>query len=217
MKSVPIVEPFRIMSDLIPLNRMTALAHRELAPVLGPGDLAVDLTAGNGFDTLFLHRCVGPAGKVLSFDIQKQALAATAGRLREAGASVADWPGSASGGVLLIHDSHCRLSEYLNEAPQAVVANLGFLPGGDPALTTRPSSTLTAIEKSLELLAPGGRLAVVVYPGHPGGREEGERVSDLFAGLSSRQWNAVCRQVLNRRNAPFIITAEKKRGSGQNR
>lgn len=206
------------MSDIISLNRMAASAHLELAPVLGQGDLAVDLTAGNGFDTLFLHSRVGPDGRILAFDVQKRALAATAERLREAGASVMDWPGSeaVSGGVLLIHDSHCRLDEYLKEAPRAVIANLGYLPGGDPALTTRTASTLKAVEKALTLLAPGGRLAVVVYPGHPGGREEGERMEDLFAGLSPRQWSAVRRHGLNRREAPYVLVAEKT-GARQNR
>jgi len=196
---------------------MTALAHRELAPVLGPGCLAVDLTAGNGIDTLFLHRCVGPTGRVLSFDIQKEALTATAERLRDAGASVMEWPGMASQGVFLIHDSHCRISEYLKEAPKAVIANLGYLPGGDRAVTTRSSSTLGAVEEALELLAPGGRLAVIVYPGHPGGREEGEMLEALFAALSSRQWIAVHRQVLNRREAPYMLAAEKTKGSHKNR
>jgi 16S rRNA C967 or C1407 C5-methylase (RsmB/RsmF family) len=119
------------MSDPRALTNMVARAHEHLAPVLNPGELAVDLTAGNGRDTLFLYRCVGPTGRVLSFDIQKRALEATAARLREAGASVAvgPWKETASAAVHLIHDSHCRLDRYLAEAPRAMIANFGYLPG----------------------------------------------------------------------------------------
>ncbi len=50
-----------------------------------------------------------------------------------------------------------------------IIANLGYLPGGDRAIITRSESTLAALDQSLTSLAVGGRVAVVVYPGHAGG------------------------------------------------
>ena len=60
-------------SDPLFPPRPTALAQEILRPLIRPGDLVIDATAGNGHDTLFLAECVGPAGKVLAFDVQAAA------------------------------------------------------------------------------------------------------------------------------------------------
>lgn len=149
-----------------------AAAHRCAAAVLRPGDRAVDATAGNGHDTLFLARAVGPAGGVLALDRQEAAIAATRDRLRAAGLEAR---------VRLRRAGHEGL---VARAPagwpgrvRALLFNLGYLPGGDRGIRTRPATTLAALDAALELLAPGGRLAVVAYPGHPGGGEEADAVA----------------------------------------
>ena len=47
------------------------------------GDLCIDATAGNGNDTLFLCELVGECGRVLAFDIQKEAVENTKKRILE--------------------------------------------------------------------------------------------------------------------------------------
>ena len=47
-----------------------AVAHAFLRTHVRPGAFALDATAGNGHDTLFLCRLVGAAGRVLAFDVQ---------------------------------------------------------------------------------------------------------------------------------------------------
>ena len=42
--------------------------------LLKEGDVAIDATAGNGYDTLKLCKAVGNSGKVYAFDIQKDAI-----------------------------------------------------------------------------------------------------------------------------------------------
>jgi 16S rRNA C1402 N4-methylase RsmH len=189
-------------------------AHQLLSEVLHPGDLAVDLTAGNGADTLFLARAVGPIGCVLAFDIQEQALINTADRLRLAGLSSRRSPLSPSPallpGVTLIGAGHEQLAEYLQAAPQGVIANLGYLPGGDETMITRSESTVVALRSTSDLLAAGGRLAVVVYPGHPGGEEEGKRVDALFSALSTKEWQLLRITVPNSVKAPYLLVAEKR-------
>lgn len=49
-------------------------AHAWVERVLRPGDLAVDATVGNGRDTAILAERVGPAGLVIGFDLQRDAL-----------------------------------------------------------------------------------------------------------------------------------------------
>ena len=56
-------------------------AHQWASEVLTPGGAAIDATTGNGHDTLFLARQVGPDGHVFGFDIQEQAIQNTRRRL----------------------------------------------------------------------------------------------------------------------------------------
>mgnify|MGYP001282605108 CR=1 FL=1 len=195
------------------LTRIINWGHELLAEVLEPGDLAVDLTAGNGHDTLMLQRLVGDGGRVISFDVQEQALQATERRLRDSGAAVrrldAATARSAEPGVILVAASHAELDRYVAAEPKGIVANLGFLPGGDRSLITRPETTLTALAKSCELLAPGGRMAVVVYPGHSGGKEEAEQVDAFFRSLPEQTFSVLCLRVSNRCGAPYLQVAEK--------
>lgn len=51
-----------------------------------------------------------------------------------------------------------------------VAFNLGYLPGGDKAITTTSETTLVALGAAERILMPGGLISVVAYVGHPGGR-----------------------------------------------
>ena len=57
-----------------------AVAHRFVKSVVQEGDCCVDATVGNGYDTEFLAKLVGETGKVLGFDVQKQAIENTKAR-----------------------------------------------------------------------------------------------------------------------------------------
>lgn len=196
------------------LSRIVSWSHELLAEVVPPGGLAVDLTAGNGHDTLILGELVGSAGQVVAFDIQEQALLATEQRLAEAGIAVHHCRErrflDGDHGVSLVAASHAELDCYLETPANGIIANLGYLPGGDSQLITRPESTLVALEKACVLLAPAGRLAVVVYPGHPGGREEAEQVDLFFASLPEQEFEVLCLRVGNRPAAPYLQVAEKR-------
>jgi hypothetical protein len=198
------------------LPHMSSWAHDFVADVLSEGDLAVDLTAGKGRDTLFLYQTVGRTGRVLAFEIQQKAIENTASLLKEAGAQVTVWCANDQGllvspGVHLVHDSHVHLDRYLAEFPKAIIANLGYLPGGNREIVTETESTRTALLKALDFLAPGGRIAVVVYVGHPEGREERKMLETLCAGLSSKKWYVLRLEVANRNESPYLLVIEKRR------
>ncbi len=196
------------------LTQIVPLSHAYLADVLAEGDLAVDLTAGNGHDTLFLSRAVGGTGSVLAFDLQPQALESTAARLAGAGIDshvLKAAPADNSAGTYLVNASHDQLFRYLARSPKGVIANLGYLPGGDKAVITRPESTLSALQQAADLLAAGGRLAVVVYAGHPGGEEEGERVDAWFRRLDPSAWDVLRIATVNRAGSPRLLIAERRR------
>ncbi len=202
------------------LTRIVPRGHECLAEVVSPGDLAVDLTAGNGHDTLALAQMVGSEGQVIAFDIQASALAATRDRLARLAMPVRTAP-MESGmlprqpGIDLVNRSHESFAEIVPGSPAAVIANLGFLPGGSPDIITRPDSTLAAIDLACRALAGGGRLAIVVYPGHPGGDVEATAVENYFSRLDPVQYQVLLIRVQNRPQAPYLFIAEKKHGGKQ--
>ena len=76
------------------------------------------------------------------------------------------------------------LPESVAGRVQAVMFNLGYLPGGDKQRTTGASTTLAALQSALSLLAPGGVISLLAYTGHPGGREEAELVKGWASALA---------------------------------
>jgi methylase of polypeptide subunit release factors len=160
---------------------LTEQAQQAVGGILRPGDRAIDATVGNGHDTLFLAGRVAPAGRVIGFDIQPQALASAQGLLDRArlqdvarlllcghehmAARVpTDWPGNVS----------------------ALMFNLGYLPGSDKTLTTQAGSTLSALDQALDLLRIGGLISLLVYRGHDGANEEAAAVQSWLGRLDQR-------------------------------
>lgn len=162
---------------------LVELLHARLTGFVWPGDIAIDATAGNGHDTLALAELVGPTGRVFAFDIQPVALANTASRMAERGL----------GNVELWCRDHAEMREALPTEMRgrvaAVTFNLGFLPGGDKAITTHSETTLVALHAATEVLRPGGLLAVVAYRGHPGGQSEADAVAGAMAELREAGWS----------------------------
>ncbi len=64
----------RLASLLLSGGKLTAVAQTYWQSVVRAGDCVVDATAGNGHDSLFLARLVGPAGLLYSFDVQARLL-----------------------------------------------------------------------------------------------------------------------------------------------
>jgi hypothetical protein len=195
------------------LTRIVPWSQQLACEVLLPGDLAVDLTAGKGRDACAMAKAVGPDGQVVAFDLQTSALEQTAELLGRHGFAVKSWPADQSlpkePGVYLVHACHSSLDKMLHHFPKAIMANLGYLPGGDKSLVTRSETTLAALQQAVALLAPGGRLAVTVYPVHPGGAEEGAAVDELFSNLHRNQWQVLSLRAENQSEAPYLMVAER--------
>lgn len=189
------------------MTRLTDQAHEIIAAVLQPGETAVDATAGNGHDTLFLCQTVGPAGKVYALDIQQGALDQAAELLQQVGFSNCEF----------VCGDHSLLEELVPAGCQqktgAIMFNLGYLPGGDHCQITKTDTTLAAIEAALLLLRSGGILTVLAYPGHAGGDSETKAVAEYFSQLeeSAFQTNVIYARSEST-SAPRLFVA-KKRGS----
>lgn len=186
------------------LPRATERAHDLVRSRLRPGDTALDATVGNGHDTLFLAALVGETGRVIGFDIQTEAIDATRRRLDEAGLGAR---------VALHWRSHDSLAEVLEPDRKVHVAmfNLGYLPGGDKTVITRPETTIHALTEILDRLADGGLVTVVVYPGHPGGDAEARAVVEFAGSLDRGIFTIVCPDALDPADhRPFLVVIERR-------
>lgn len=180
--------------------RILDYARQLLKEVIPEGGTAIDATAGNGHDTLFLARCAGTAGKVYSFDVQKAAVDKTAEKLQ-----LADLRAE------VIQDGHEKAASYIKEEKiDAAVFNLGYLPGSDKTITTSAATTIQAIDSLLMKLKPGGRIVLVVYYGHAAGEIEKETLLPYAASLPQEQVKVLRYEFINQRNnPPFILALEK--------
>ena len=180
------------------LPRVTELAHWLIKRFVSTGDTVIDATVGNGYDTLFLSDLVGTEGKVYGFDVQQTAIESARNRLGD------------RKNVELVHAGHEQLSTFVEDEVQAVMFNLGYLPGGDKNVKTLPDSTLKALSLGFDQLSSHGVISLVVYPGHDGGREEADAVDQWLQSLDPENANYARWIVDNSRNDfPYLVAIEK--------
>lgn len=180
--------------------QITEFCHSFLREYITEGSCCIDATAGNGKDTEFLCRCVGPGGRVYAFDIQEEALGHTRHRLEQAGLLER---------AVLIRDGHEHMEEHVKEQVSAVLFNFGYLPGGDHRISTQPETSLPAVSQGLGLLKPGGIMNLCIYSGGDTGYEERDALLRFLKELDTRKWLVIVSSYYNRRNDPplpvFVI------------
>lgn len=177
------------------------LLHREAAKLLQNGDAALDATAGNGNDTLFLCRSVGREGHVYAFDIREEAISNTKRLLAENDIECE---------VSLIRAGHENMKKYVSTELRCAVFNLGYLPGGGHDITTKKETTLSAVSAAMDLLMPGGAVLIAIYWGHPEGETERYALEEFAASLPPSGWLVSETSFPNRNKAPLLMTIERK-------
>jgi hypothetical protein len=188
-------------STIPALRGPVPLSHHFLGSFLRNGDTAIDATCGNGHDTLLLAGLIGENGHVWGFDIQGQAITETGRKLEKAGLSSR---------VTLLQKGHEELAEHVAGPVQVVLFNLGYLPGGDRSIITRPETTAAALEQSLGLLTAGGIVLMSIYPGHGGGADEQTVVESWAADLNphvAHCWRMGQTNVTP--TAPYLLLVQK--------
>jgi len=181
------------------------LSHLYASSVIRPNDVVIDATCGNGNDTIFLAEAVVNGGKVYGFDIQDIAIEATHKALSAK---------SLLSQTELLLQSH---DEMLSSIPQnlhgkirCIMFNLGYLPGGDKHQITLPSTTLEALQQSLQLLAVGGLISICAYRGHDGGEEEEMAVAKFCSQLPKQSYNCIKTEHINEQpNRPVLYCIQK--------
>jgi len=183
------------------LSNSLAISHEIIKRVVRPGDTAVDATMGNGNDTLLLAELTGGNGTVYSFDIQEAALESTRKKLTDSGAV---------GNIKLILDGHQNMDRYVPAGVRAVMFNLGYLPKGDHSIGTRGETTIEALEKSMELLMPGGIIMLVIYYGGDSGFDERDTVLEYIKTIDCRRFTVLVSEFVNQINCPPIAVCIEK-------
>ena len=181
--------------------RFWAAALMETA--LFPGARAVDATMGGGRDTRWLCERVGAGGRVYAFDVQPEAVARTRALLTAEG--LIDR-------ATLLCEGHQRMAEWVPEPVDAVMFNLGWLPGAVHAVTTKAETTRMAVDAALALLKPQGLLTICVYPGHDEGKRELQALAAWAEALDPKRYDALLQCYMNQPNDPPRLIAVKKKG-----
>ena len=185
-------------------QRLTAVAHKLVTKHLNSGENAVDATAGNGLDTIFLAQHVADIGKVYAFDIQSVALARCGEKLKLAGLN----------NVELIHDCHSKIASRVpvddGEPIAVVMFNLGYLPKGDHSISTELETTQIAIAAALSAIRPGGLVTIICYPGHASGHRETAGVLEMLAALDGSKFQVAHYRVAGTKKlAPQLVAVVK--------
>jgi hypothetical protein len=157
------------------------------------GMTAIDATAGNGHDTLFLASLAKEhGGSVHALDIQREALLATQKRLE------AHYLES----FVTLHLS-CHSSFPVKAG--LIVYNLGYLPSGDKNLTTKTSTTLSSLKSAIYNLEPSGLITITCYPGHPEGAVEEAALLESLKSLSSKDFCICHHRWINKPAHPSVL------------
>lgn len=169
------------------LNRVNLICEKFIKT----GDITVDATCGNGFDTLRLSKL---SKKVFAFDIQKEAIKRTKKLLDDNNVC----------NVTLINDSNENIRKDLKEYDKKVsliMFNLGYLPNFNKVVMTNAKTSLKSIKESIKMLNKKGIILVTCYP-HKEGVKEFKAIINY---LDKNNINYIIYKNTNNKNAPFLI------------
>ncbi len=201
---VPIYPETKTSTDFPLIKmRLVELAHSKIKEFIRPGDLCIDATAGNGYDTLFLARQISPFGKVYAVDIQKLSIEQTVKRLNSHGFDEI---------LRTFHGSHTKIRNLLDKSEHgkvsAIMFNLGYLPGGDHAITTTTEDTIFALNEAYVILRQGGVITALCYRGHSEGTKETKKVFEL---CKEKKWDVEVVEGSSNPQSPVLILIKKTR------
>ena len=162
-------------------------SHEILMEFPNP-NIAIDMTAGRGNDTLFLSKI---AKKVYAFDIQDEAIKSTKELLESELVS----------NVSLIQDNHRFVKTHVKSNIDLAIYNLGFLPKGNKKICTNADDVIHSLEYLLEILNLNGIIVIVIYM-----HNSDEEMAVLkYTSALPKEFDVSKFEVLNKQECPYII------------
>ena len=132
-------------------DNVNNIAKIYIQEAVREGDICIDATMGNGYDTVFLAKKVGQNGKVYAFDVQEEAIKSTQKKIKKL---------EFEDRVELILDGHENIEKYVKQNIKCAVFNLGYLPRCEHMIITKPDTTVEAIKQSVSLLEENGVVCI---------------------------------------------------------
>ena len=166
---------------MININNAVQFQHLIWDRIMKSASVVVDATCGNGHDLLYLAERAQSECHLYGIDIQEQAVSAS----REL---LASKKLQSNVTITFLHNSHdIALHQEIKENTiDLIIFNLGYLPGGDHSIITRPHNTIEALNNAFPKLAKDGIITIVAYPGTPEGMEEKEALPALYSQIGER-------------------------------
>lgn len=90
----------------------------------------------------------------------------------------------------------------------AIMFNLGYLPGGDHAITTTTEDTIFALNEAYGILRQGGVITALCYRGHSEGTKETKKVFEL---CKEKKWDVEVVEGSSNPQSPVLILIKKTR------
>lgn len=200
----PYLLPVTFSASTSPIS-LVKLAQNLIEGKIKSGDIVIDATLGNGHDTSFLLDLIKPSGKVFAFDIQQVAIDSAKMMLKNH---------SALNCLTLLLENHQSMIKtippHYHGKIAAIMFNLGYLPGGNKHIITHADSTLKALAVASRLLAAGGIITILAYPGHEGGETETSEVKSWCHNLDPVQFQfQVFSSPVDHSTAPKLFVIQK--------
>jgi len=180
------------------MEKIIEFIHSNINRKINNNSICVDMTIGNGHDTLFM---ASKAKFTYGFDIQELAINNTTKLLEDNNIT----------NYKLILDSHSNIDKYINDMVDIFAYNLGYLPTGNKNITTMVESTINSLIKALDLLNEKGMIVLAVYEGHDEGKKESNALYDFVTKLDQKEYDVVIYRFVNQiNNPPYAIIIEKR-------
>jgi len=176
------------------LESIIEFSHNVLIRNLPKDSIILDMTVGNGKDTLFL---VNNFKYVYGFDIQEIAINKAKELLKD------------YNNYTLICDSHLNFDKYVLSEFSGAIFNLGYLPGGNKEIHTEAEIVLETLKKIFNKISKGGIVVIVFYPGFASGKRESEIVYEFLKNLDQKEFAVVKYEFVNQINNPPWVVAVK--------
>ena len=145
------------------------LSHKLLDEFEKP-NVAIDMTCGNGYDSLFLAK---KAKKVYAFDIQDEAITNTLKLLEE----------NKIDNVTVLKESHDLFDIFVSEKFDLAIYNLGYLPSGNRDIKTNARIVINSLEKALEMMSSKAIIVIVIYLHN---LDESKKITDFVSKLDKK-------------------------------
>lgn len=162
--------------------------------------ILVDMTAGNGHDSLRILKMATNYEKIYIYDIQEKALNNTKELLQS----------YAYNKCVYLNKSHADLSD-IEEKIDFAIYNLGYLPGADKKIVTKSESTIKSLSSLLKKLNYGAVVLITTYPGHDEGYIEDMDIYEFLKCLDQKEFNVLKLEFINQKNKPCKTYILEKR------